>query len=361
MAARRVFLLYISCFLIANSFSQKSTRLDSIKALPNEEIIRILDKKNYPNYDIDLKWIKTAKTRYSYSAKYDPRKVLNFIREKDDFNKQVERVLRTYQMYWLTHELKLYEKSEMEKEYSGLQYYISDQKNLDELTEKDLLLNYTREPQDYIKAIKYYLNNAQAETDEYKSHPRSGDGGSDPRAYYKDRIPDMVAKAELVLMLFEKKVDTGDLAYTQLLEEKKAKAMAFQKDALNAYSVIKPPLDAYKGADAASNKALVMEILKRDYPDIKILKVYLTGTKWEKDEGYNYAFGNSSASQTVRSESNLDAAVSIENKDNPKTCYIFFGKINKDNTNGKKYVFFSIDHYKEQTIDEVFIEKVVKK
>lgn len=342
-------------------YCQKNARADSIKTLSNEDITKILDKTNYPTYDTDLKWIKTAKTRYSYSAKYDPRKVLNFINEKDSFNKQVKKILRVYEVYWLAHELKLYEKSEMEKEYNGLQYHISNQKNLDELIEKDLLLNYTREPQDYIKAIKYYLNNALAETDEYKSHPRSGDGGSDPRAYYKDRIPDMVAKAELVLMLFEKKVGSGDIAYAQLLEEKKAKAMAFQKDALNAYAVIKPPVSKYAGADAASLKALIMETLKRDYPDIKILKVYLTGTKWEKDEGYNYSFGNSSASQTLRSESNLDAAVAIENKDNPKTCYIFFGKINKDNTNGKKYVFFSIDHYKEQTIDEVFIEKVVKK
>lgn len=334
---------------------------DSIKSLSSEEITKILDKKNYLSYDSDVSWMNVASKRYSLSTS-QPRKLLLFIAEKDSFNRHINRIRIRYNIYWLTHEIKMYEKLEEEKTYTSLSnYLVTGQKTMEESNKKELLSTYTDEPQDHVKAIKKYLSDARTESDEYKRNRKVMPSSFNPNSYYKDRIPDLIAKAELTLLYFEKKVGSTDMMYLKLLEEKNTVAIEMKKDALVAYAEIKPPLDKYTGSDAASNKALIMQSLKTDYPEEKFLKVYLTGTKWEKDEGYNYSFSSSNAAQTVRSESNLDAAVAIENKENPKTCYIFFGKINKDNSTGKKVVLFSIDHYKEQAIDEVFIEKVIKK
>ena len=186
---------------------------DSIKALSNEEITKILDKKNYPNYDSDMSWMSVANTRYSLST-YHPRRLLLFMAEKDSFNRHINRVKVRYSIYWLTHEIKMYEKLEGEKTYTALSnYMVAGQKTMEESNRKELLSTYTNEPQDHVKAIKKYLNEARAESDEYKRNRKIMPSSFNPNSYYKDRIPDLIAKAELTLLYFEKKVGSC-LLYT---------------------------------------------------------------------------------------------------------------------------------------------------
>lgn len=274
-------------------------------AYTEEEVIKIMDKKSYPNYNSDKAELEAIRKMYGGSSSYDDDsyggsssnhdeehdekvKELNFI--DPDVNR-IENLINTktkfdkftnvYAIYWKVYQEQMNSQEPMEKSYN-------DAKNSIKSFESKINPNN-------INGNPLFL--AQKEMDNAvpyaeKADPAGSSNWNQSEYHMKN------ASRYIAIIKYQKGTNAAGLSdLVSKNEETKAKIIALKKQfdsklAAIEYAKIdekRAPGEKYSGADKESLRQRVIAAWnKQNCKDFKVVKVIFSGSDWKRTRGTDY-------------------------------------------------------------------------